>query len=78
MLFRSGSEIAAVLGGAAGAVAGSVAEEQVTKRQGIEIVLRYDDGQVIAIVQEADPNDPFRAGDQVRVTHSNGVARVTH
>jgi len=73
-----GSEIAAVLGGAAGAVAGSVAEEQVTKRQGIEIVLRYDDGQVISIVQEADPNDQLRAAHKARVTHSNGVARGTH
>ena len=73
-----GSEIAAVLGGAAGAIAGSVAEEQVTRRQGIEITLSYDDGQEIAIVQEADPNDPFEVGDQVRVTHSRGVARVAH
>jgi len=73
-----GSEIAAVLGGAAGAVAGSVAEEKVTRRQGIEIVIRYDDGNLISIVQEADPSDPFVAGDRVRVTHSRGVARVAH
>ena len=73
-----GSEIAAVLGGAAGAVAGSVAEEQVTKRQGIEITVKYDDGRAVAIVQEADPKEPFSAGDRVRVTHSNSVARVAH
>jgi outer membrane lipoprotein SlyB len=74
-----GQEIAAVLGGAAGAIVGSVAEEQVTRRQGIEIVVRYDDDLVIAIVQEADPDDPFSKGDRVRVTYSNrGVARVAH
>jgi len=73
-----GSEIAAVLGGAAGAVAGSVAEEQVTKRQGVEITAQYDDGRTIAIVQEADPNEPFSVGDKVRLIHSKSVARVTH
>ena len=74
-----GQEIAAVLGAATGAIVGSVAEEQVTRRQGIEIVVRYNDGEVIAIVQEADPGDPFSTGDQVRVTYSSrGVARVAH
>jgi len=73
-----GTEIAAVIGGASGAVVGSVVEEQVTKRQGIEITIRYDDGRAIAIVQEADPKDPFAVGDQVRVTHSRDVARVAH
>lgn len=73
-----GQEIAAVLGGATGAIVGSVVEEQVTRMQGIEIVVRYDDGRVIAIVQEADPGDPFSEGDQVRVTRSRGVARVAH
>ena len=73
-----GSEIAAVVGGAAGAVAGSVAEEKVTRRQGIEIIIRHDDGRTIAIVQEADPNESFNQGDRVRVMNSRGVMRVAH
>jgi len=73
-----GGEVAAVLGGAAGAVAGSVAEEQITKRQGIEITVRYSDGRVNAVVQEADPNEPFSIGDKVRIIHNKSVARVTH
>lgn len=73
-----GSEIAAVVGAASGAAVGTVVEEQVTRVKGVEITLRYKDGRINAIVQEADPNDPFAIGEQVRVTHSRGVARVAH
>lgn len=60
-----GTQIAALPGGATGAI-GSAVEEEVTKRQ------------VIEIVQEADPKKPFTEGDRVRMTHSRGVARVAH
>jgi len=73
-----GREIAAVIGGASGAAVGSAVEEEVTKRQGVEITLRYNDGRINAVVQEANPREPFNVGDQVRVTHSRGVARVAH
>ena len=70
-----------VIGGTAGAVAGGLAgaavEEEVTKRDGLEIGVRLDNGSSVVIVQEAD--SAFRIGDRVRVlTGPDGTARVTY
>jgi outer membrane lipoprotein SlyB len=70
-----------VVGGTAGAVAGGLAgsavEEEVTKRDGLEIDVRLDNGNSVVIVQEADT--AFRIGDRVRVlTGPDGTARVTY
>jgi outer membrane lipoprotein SlyB len=70
-----------VIGGTAGAVAGGLAgaavEEEVTKRDGLEIGVRLDNGNSVVIVQEADV--AFRIGDRVRVlTGPDGTARVTY
>lgn len=70
-----------VIGGTAGAVAGGLAgaavEEEVTKRDGLEIGVRLDNGSSVVIVQEADT--AFRIGDRVRVlTGPDGTARVTY
>ena len=71
----SGKAVATVAGGIVGAVAGSVAEEGVTKRNGVEITVELDNGDTIAIVQEAD--EVFDVGDQVRVMmRPDGSARV--
>lgn len=71
----SGSTVGAVLGAVAGGVAGSVIEESVTRKPGIEITIRLDSGQLIAVTQEADV--AFQAGDRVRVLSGQGVTRVT-
>lgn len=70
-----------VIGGTAGAVAGGLAgsavEQEVTKRDGLEIGVRLDDGNSLVIVQEADT--AFRIGDRVRVlTGPDGTARVAY
>jgi outer membrane lipoprotein SlyB len=71
----AGSTLAAVGGAIVGAVAGNVGEEAVTRRDGLEITVRLDNGEVIAVVQEADV--PFVAGDRVRIlTGSDGTTRV--
>jgi outer membrane lipoprotein SlyB len=70
-----GSILAAVGGAALGAVGGAVAEEKLTKKNGLEITVKLDSGSIIAVVQEADVL--FAIGERVRVlTGSDGTTRV--
>jgi outer membrane lipoprotein SlyB len=71
-----GSELATVLGAVAGGVAGSAIEGKVNTKQGLEITVKLDNGQLIAVTQEAD--EQFRPGDKVRVLSGGGTTRVTH
>jgi outer membrane lipoprotein SlyB len=71
-----GAAIGAVLGAVAGGVAGKATEEVVTRKPGLEIVVRLDSGRTIAVVQE-DAGESFARGDRVRVLESGGQARVT-
>ena len=71
-----GSAVGAVLGGVAGGVAGSAIEEGATRKNGLEITVKLDSGELRAIVQEAD--EQFKPGERVRLLSSGGVTRVTH
>jgi outer membrane lipoprotein SlyB len=72
----SGRTVATVLGALAGAAAGTAAEEGITRKPGLEIVVEKDSGQTIVVVQEADAM--FSVGDRVRIiAGSNGVTRVS-
>ena len=71
----AGSTLAAVGGAIVGAVTGAVGEEAITRRDGLEITVRLDSGDVIAVVQEADVL--FVAGDRVRILiGSDGTTRI--
>ncbi len=69
---------AATIGGAVlGGIAGSAVEQGVTQQTGLEIVVRLDDGRVMAVTQAAD--EPFNPGERVRLLMAfDGTARVTH
>jgi len=71
-----GSAVGAVLGAVAGGLVGSAAEEGLTRRQGVELTVRLDNGEMRAIVQEAD--ETFTVGQRVRLVSQGGVTRVTH
>lgn len=71
-----GSQVAAVLGAVVGGVAGSAIENATTKTRGLEITVKFGDGQLVAITQEAD--EIFKSGEQVRILSGGGVTRVTH
>ncbi len=68
--------VAQAVGGVAGAVAGEAIEKEVTAEDGLEITVRLDNSDTIAVVQERDLL--FAAGDRVRVLFGpRGEARVT-
>jgi outer membrane lipoprotein SlyB len=70
-----GSTLAALGGALAGALIGSAGEEKFTRKDGLEITVKLDNGNEVAVVQEADV--PFQVGDRVRVlTNSDGTTRV--
>jgi outer membrane lipoprotein SlyB len=70
-----GSTIASVLGAVGGGVAGQAIEEGTTRKNGVEITVRLDNGQLRAIVQEE--TDKFTPGQRVRLLTSGGVTRVS-
>ena len=58
-----------------GAIAGGAIEEGVTGKEALEITVELDNGQIIAVVQEAD--DQYRVGDRIRILKSSdGTTRV--
>ncbi|GMV55842.1 MAG: hypothetical protein AMXMBFR6_16470 [Betaproteobacteria bacterium] len=72
-----GSQVGAITGAVIGGIAGSAIEEQATKKKGVEVTVRLDSGQLLAIVQEED-DEMFRPGDRVRVLSGGGATRVSH
>jgi outer membrane lipoprotein SlyB len=71
-----GRGLTTVIGAVAGALAGKAAEEQLTKKDGIEITVKLDNGELVAVVQEA--TEEFHPGDKVRLLENGGVTRVSH
>jgi outer membrane lipoprotein SlyB len=72
----SGRSIAGAVGTVAGAAAGRAVETAATRQNGLQITVRLDDGDTIAIVQSADVG--FSTGERVKVLRrGNGQARVT-
>jgi outer membrane lipoprotein SlyB len=71
-----GSAVAAVVGAVVGGVAGQAIEEGATKRQAMEITVRLDGGQIVAIVQET--TETFSPGDRVKIVSGGGSSRVSH
>ncbi len=71
-----GSTVGSVLGAVLGGMAGQAIEEKTTKKDGVEITIKLDNGQLIAVTQEAD--ERFAPGERVRVLSGGGATRVSH
>ena len=73
----AGTALAVAVGALAGGAAGGAVEKGATREDGLEITVRLQDGEGIAVVQEAGEN--FDVGDTVRVLSSpDGTTRVRH
>lgn len=70
-----GQDAATVAGAVVGGIAGAAAEEALTRKMGFEYVIRMDNGQTVAVVQE-DGGEGFQVGDRVRLLEGNGQLRV--
>ena len=70
-----GHIVGAIAGAVLGGLAGTAIEENATKKNALEITVRLDNGQMIAVVQEM--GEVFYSGDRVRVLSGNGSTRVT-
>ena len=70
-----GADIGTVLGAIGGMVAGQAIENQANQREGLEITVKYDNGDTRIIVQEADVD--VKPGDRVRIVSGGGVTRVS-
>lgn len=60
----------------AGGLAGAAAEEGVTRKQGVEVTLKMDNGELLAVTQE-DGGENFQPGERVRLLQDGGTTRVT-
>ncbi len=70
-----GRGVARAGGAVAGAAAGNAIERRVTTREGLELTVELESGEVLVVIQAAD--EVFTKGDQVRVLRrSDGGARV--
>ena len=72
-------EVGAVVGTAVGSVVGQNVGESLSRKAGVEIIIKLDTNErEISIVQEVpeDVDYSFRAGDKVRIVRSGGKARV--
>lgn len=72
----AGSAIAATIGAVVGGLAGAAAEEGITRKDGVEITVKLDNGSLVAIVQEAD--EVFHPGEKVRLIQNGDETRVSH
>ena len=72
-------EVGAVVGTAVGSVVGQEASERISRKEGLEIIVKLDSNErEISIVQElsTDPDYAFSVGDEVRIVRSSGKSRV--
>jgi len=70
----SGRAIATVGGAILGGLLGNTVENQVNRRQGLEITVRLDNGETRVVAQEADVS--FTSGQRVRLISGGGPTRV--
>lgn len=72
----NGSAAAAVVGAIAGGILGDNIENGLTNKKGFEITVKLDNGELRAIIQDAD--EVFKSGERVRLISNGRTTRVTH
>ena len=76
---ETSEQIGAIVGGLVGSVVGSEIGESISRKEGVEIIIKLDtNNREVAIVQEAakDSTLEVKAGDKVRIIRSAGRSRV--
>ena len=70
------SQAGAVLGGVLGSLAGTKAQKAFQRKEGLQIIVRLEGGELLAVTQDADV--PFAAGELVYVLRGNGETRISN
>ena len=71
-----GSSPGATVGGAAGGAAVGGAAGASERRNGVEFVIRLDNGDTVSVIQQGNASE-WRVGDRVRITGNADSARVS-
>ena len=69
------SQAGAVFGGVLGSLAGTKAQKAFQRKEGLQIIVRLEGGELLAVTQDADV--PFAAGELVYVLRGNGETRIS-
>lgn len=69
------SNIASVIGGLVGSAVGAEIASNLTKKEGIEILIETNGGRMVSIIQEVGKYN-FRVDQKVRIIKRNGKSRV--
>ena len=67
--------VGAIAGAVVGGIIGNAVEKSGNDRKGVEVTVRLENGNVIAVTQEKD--EEFRVGDRVRILSGQGTTRVS-
>jgi len=73
-----GKKLATLLGAVGGGIAGAAGEKAMTGTAGVEITVKLENGQALAVTQAAEPGENFKTGDRVRVLSGGSTVRVAH
>ena len=69
------SDIASLVGGLVGSAVGSEIGSNLTKKDGVELLIETDAGRLISIIQEASSIN-YSVNQRVRIIKRNGKSRV--
>lgn len=72
---RRGAVLGAIAGAVVGALVGAVAEEAVTSREGVEYLVRLEDGETVAVVQPKG-DAPLAPGAEVLLVYGDHIRVV--
>ncbi len=65
----------AIAGAVVGGIVGSNIEKSTNDKKGVEVTVKLEGGNLVAITQEKD--EEFRVGDRVRILSGQGATRVS-
>ena len=71
-----GSTIYSIAGALAGGLLGNLAEEKLTRKQGVNITVQLDSGDVMSVVQQVYPSQNFAVGARVKILEQGSATRV--
>jgi len=68
--------IGSIVGVISGGYVGDKASKQIARKDGVEIIVKKDNGEFLAVIQELDDKTPIRKGDRVKLIGGYGGIRV--